>query len=374
MGAGRHSAGVWGKKVGIVVAVGIAVGSWFYSAIKPPPPKICGSDGGPPVTATRIRLKDGRFLAYLESGVPKENARFKIVFSHGFGGSRSDILRAAPNKSESNSNDSKHFFLRVTQTLELIEELGVYMVGFDRAGYGESDPNPKRSLRSAVSDVEELADALELGPKFYLVGFSLGCHAVWASIKYIPERLAGVALVAPVVNHRWAGFPKDLAKEVYKEQQVGDQWSLRVSYYAPWLLHWWMKQTWLPTSTVIKGTVPLPNELDLQKHIESIENGTSEMKKLATQQGLHESFYRDMKVMFGKWEFDPMDLKPTPFPVHLWQGDEDGLVPVRLQRYICSRLSWINYHELPETGHFLSSVPGFGDGVLRTLLLKSSST
>lgn len=71
---------------------------------------------------------------------------------------------------------------------ELIEELGVYMVGFDRAGYGESDPNPKRSRQSAAMDVIELADALELGPKFYLVGISLGCHAVWAALKYYPER------------------------------------------------------------------------------------------------------------------------------------------------------------------------------------------
>lgn len=64
------------------------------------------------------------------------------------------------------------------------------MVGFDRAGYGESDPNPNRSVRSAASDVTELADALDLGPKFYLVGFSLGNHAVWGALKYFPERLA----------------------------------------------------------------------------------------------------------------------------------------------------------------------------------------
>jgi len=70
----------------------------------------------------------------------------------------------------------------------LVEELGVYMVGYDRAGYGESDPNPSRSPKSEALDVQELADALKLGPRFYLIGFSLGGHAVWASIKYIPGR------------------------------------------------------------------------------------------------------------------------------------------------------------------------------------------
>lgn len=96
-------------------------------------------------------------------------------------------------------------------------------------------------------------------------------------------------------------------------------------------------------------------------------------RKLATQQGVHESYYRDMMVMFGKWEFDPMDLLPPSFPVHLWQGDEDGLVPVTLQRYICSRLKWIEYHELSKTGHYLSAVPGFGDLVLKTLLVSTST-
>ena len=33
-------------------------------------------------------------------------------------------------------------------------ELGVYMVGFDRAGYGESDPNPARSVRSVALDMD----------------------------------------------------------------------------------------------------------------------------------------------------------------------------------------------------------------------------
>lgn len=70
--------------------------------------------------------------------------------------------------------------------------------------------------------------------------------------------------MAPVVNYRWPGFPKNLSKEAYSKQQLGDQWALRVAYYAPWLLHWWMKQSWLPSSSVIKGGTVLPNRLDAQ--------------------------------------------------------------------------------------------------------------
>ncbi|XP_078154382.1 uncharacterized protein LOC144549499 isoform X1 [Carex rostrata] len=330
-----------------------AVAKLFYKAVEPPPPKLCGTEGGPAITAPRLRLRDGRYLAYCESGVPKEKAKYKIVIVHGFTGSRTDLVRASE---------------------EVIKELGVYMVGFDRPGYAESDPNPDRDVRSAALDVEELADALGLGPKFYLFGNSLGNHAVWGALKYIPERLAGAVLMAPVINYRWPGFPPELASETYNKQEVGDQWALRVAYYAPSILHWWMEQSWLPTSTVIKGTTYFPNKRDAEIRKTRIADGSQKKKMdLATQQGRYESIYRDMNVMFGKWEFDPMDLPEPPFPVHLFQGDEDGLVPVTLQRYIADKLSWIKYHELPETGHYLSSVPGLGDRVLRTVFGNPSS-
>lgn len=68
--------------------------AWAYQAIQPPPPKICGSSDGPPVTAPRIKLRDGRHLAYQEHGVPKENAQYKIVFVHGFDSCRHDAVAA----------------------------------------------------------------------------------------------------------------------------------------------------------------------------------------------------------------------------------------------------------------------------------------
>ena len=62
---------------------------------------------------------------------------------------------------------------------EHVEELDIYMLFFDRAGYGDSDVNPKRSLKSDTTDVEELADALQLGDKFYVVGCSMGGYPAW---------------------------------------------------------------------------------------------------------------------------------------------------------------------------------------------------
>uniref|UniRef100_A0A0C9QWR4 TSA: Wollemia nobilis Ref_Wollemi_Transcript_3398_1754 transcribed RNA sequence n=1 Tax=Wollemia nobilis TaxID=56998 RepID=A0A0C9QWR4_9CONI len=339
------------KKLFLVSFVGFL--AWAYTAIQPPPPNVCGSPNGPPVTAPRVKLHDGRHLAYKESGVPRERAKYKIVLTHGFSGSRNDTFDASK---------------------ELVEELGVYIVSFDRPGYGESDPDPKRSVKSAALDIEELADQLGLGPKFYVMGASIGGHAIWGCLKYIPHRLAGAALLAPVVNYRWPGFPANLSNEAYYQQLRQDQWALRVPYYTPWLTYWWMTQKWFPSSSVIQGNWKPLNRQDAEIFKKLTTSGRrAERMKSTVQQGVFESLHRDMIVMFGKWEFDPMDFE-NPFPnneasVHIWQGDEDALVPVLLQRYIAKRLPWIHYHELPEAGHVFNLVEGMPDRILKRLLL-----
>lgn len=70
----------------------------------------------------------------------------------------------------------------------MVEKLGIYLVSFDRPGYGESDPDPKRTIKSTALDVEELGDQLELGSKFYIIGNSMGGQVVWGCLKYIPHR------------------------------------------------------------------------------------------------------------------------------------------------------------------------------------------
>lgn len=72
------------------IAVALAVGllGWAYKALKLPPPRICGSPDGPPVTSTRVKLSDGRHLAYRESGVRKEEAKYKIIVVHGYDSSK----------------------------------------------------------------------------------------------------------------------------------------------------------------------------------------------------------------------------------------------------------------------------------------------
>lgn len=307
------------------------------------------SDDLATVGAAKIKLTDGRHLAYIERGVPKYQSRFRVIIVHGFG-------------------SSKEMSFLVSD--ELVNELGIYILLFDRAGYGESDPNPKRSVKSEASDIQEIADQLDLGPKFYVVGVSLGCYPAWSCINLIPERLAGVALVVPTINYNWPSLPSDLVKDDYRKNML--RLSLFGIRYVPKLLHWWMTQKIFPSSSVLDQNPTLFSNKDLE-----VLKNTPGYKLLCKNElkdkVVFDSLCRDFLVAFSKWDFDPLQLI-NPYPenkssVHIWQGYEDKVVPAKLQRFVSKKLPWIKYHEVPDGGHLLVYDRSVCEAVLKSLLL-----
>lgn len=79
------------KSIAVVL---IAVLAWAHQALCPPATRVCGSSGGPPVEGPRIKLRDGRHLAYLEHGVSREKANYKIILVHGFGSNKHEAHMA----------------------------------------------------------------------------------------------------------------------------------------------------------------------------------------------------------------------------------------------------------------------------------------
>ncbi|CAN0916777.1 hypothetical protein LINGRAHAP2_LOCUS29889 [Linum grandiflorum] len=314
----------------VVLMIGL-LGMVYQATQLSPPPQQADRKGEDQDAAgggdsERIKLSDGRYLAYREKGVPRSKAKYKIVLVHGFGSSK-EMNFLAPQ--------------------ELIEELGICFLVYDRAGYGESDPNPTRSVKSEALDIEELADQLELGSKFYVIGVSMGSYPVWSCLKYIPDRLEGAALIVPVVNYKWTSLPRSLIKDDYRRRLV--QLTYWFSYYAPGLLHWWVTQKWLPSSSVLERNRMFFNPHDI------------------------EVLKKDFMVGFGDWEFDPTELQnrspSNESNVHIWQGYEDRVVPFQLNRFISGKLPWIQYHEVPEGGHLIVHYSGLGEAVLKSLLL-----
>ena len=90
-------------------------------------------------------------------------------------------------------------------------------------------------------------------------------------------------------------------------------------------------------------------------------------------EGVFDALRRDFIVAFSKWDFDPLDMT-NPYPknessVHIWQGYEDKVVPVQLQRFVSRKLPWIQYHEVPDGGHLLVHDTAVCEAIMRSLLL-----
>ncbi|KAK3443793.1 hypothetical protein EUGRSUZ_B03866 [Eucalyptus grandis] len=335
----------------IAVAVVVGVLGWAYQALKPPPPKICGSRNGPPVMSPRVKLSDGRYLAYREIGAPKEEAKYKVIVIHGF-------------------DSSKDLNLPIPQ--ELIEELKIYFLFYDRAGYGDSDPNPSRTVKNEASDIEELADRLQIGSRFYVIGVSMGAYPAWGCLRYIPHRLSGISLVVPFVHYWWHSFPSRLLREAFGKLQVTDQWTFRVAHHAPWLLYWWMTQKWFTSLSIMAGNMKIFSRGDMEI-IKSCGDKINLCQEKIKHQGVHESLHRDLIAGYASWEFDPLELE-NPFPdnqgsVHLWQGMEDRIIPCEINQYIAQKLPWIRYHEVPNGGHLCIFESDLCVAVIRALLL-----
>lgn len=75
--------------------------------------------------------------------------------------------------------------------MSLLEEFGVRLIGYDLPGFGESDPHPTRNLNSSALDLSHLADSVRVNGKFWVLGYSTGSLHAWASLKYIPDKVAG---------------------------------------------------------------------------------------------------------------------------------------------------------------------------------------
>ena len=76
---------------------------------------------------------------------------------------------------------------------KLLEKYEARVVAYDRPGIGQSDPHPKQNFNTSAQDMAYIADALGMGERFWLLGYSGGGPYAWAALHYIPNRLAGTS-------------------------------------------------------------------------------------------------------------------------------------------------------------------------------------
>jgi pimeloyl-ACP methyl ester carboxylesterase len=88
--------------------------------------------------------------------------------------------------------------------VDLLLDLGVRLITYDRPGYGESDRHVGRRVADSASDVATIADALGLD-RFAIGGGSSGSTHALAAAALLEARVTRAACVAPMAPYDQLG-------------------------------------------------------------------------------------------------------------------------------------------------------------------------
>ncbi|GAA4793777.1 alpha/beta hydrolase [Actinomycetospora chlora] len=233
-------------------------------------------------------------------------------------------------------------------------ERGLRVLCPDRGGIGGSDPVPGRTIAGYADEVTALADVLGLD-RFATVGYSAGGPFALACAAGCGPRVTGTALMAGAgpIDDR-PGARDGLAASDLELLETIEQRPAR----AATMLRIQRLATRLAPSMAIKqiaGELAAPDREFLARRppaeemsffLESLRQGPA---------GVIEEY----RLWAGPWH---LDWSAVTAPVEIFQGEEDGMVPMHHAEDIAARLpaGLARVHRLPATGH-LSIQDHIGD-------------
>uniref|UniRef100_A0A6N2LQ65 AB hydrolase-1 domain-containing protein n=1 Tax=Salix viminalis TaxID=40686 RepID=A0A6N2LQ65_SALVM len=292
---------------------------------------------------------------------PVDRARFSVIAPHSFLSSR---LAGIPGVKTS-----------------LLHEFGVRLVTYDLPGFGESDPHIIRNLNSSAMDMLYLANAVGVNGKFWVLSYSSGSMHSWAALRYIPDRIAGAGMFAPMINP----YEPSMTKE--EMRRTWNQWSSRkkLLYFLarkfPKFLAYFYHRSflsgnhgqidkWMSQSLGMKDEILIKEPMFEEFWHRDVEE--------SIRQGSTKSFIEEAVLQVSNWGFSIADLQVQRKcqgngfllwlqsmishvecelvgflgPIHIWQGMDDQVVPPSMIDYISRVLPGANLHTLPNEGHF----------------------
>jgi pimeloyl-ACP methyl ester carboxylesterase len=267
-----------------------------------------------------IDLPDGRALAVVEAGDP---AGAPVVVHHGTPGS-GDIFR---------------------KTVEDAQRRGIRLIGYDRAGYGDSDRRPGRSVADVAADIAAVADALGID-RFATWGASGGGPHTLACAALLGDRVVAAATFAGAAPYGepdldfMAGMGEDNVKEFGAAVEGED--ALR-----PLLEEM--------TAGIAQAT---PEQLaEEMRTLLSPPDAAALTGELA--EYLHGTFVTATKHGVGGWADDDLaftrpwgfDVGAIAVPVQLWQGGQDLMVPQAHGEWLARHVPDADVHIAPDDGH-----------------------
>ena len=283
-------------------------------------------------TDGRVRLRDGRNLAYAEYGTPDGEP---VLFFHGTPGSRfgGRLLAAAATR------------------------LDVRIVAPDRPGQGRSTYLSHRTISEWADDVRELTDQLGID-EFAVVGFSGGSPYVAACAQAIPDRVSNAAIVsgvAPPAAPMDGTHPSNRVKTRLLQ-------SVPALVAVPVRMSTWIAKRDPDRFASLMAADSSAADRAVLSHPEIARAVRDEFVE-AVRPGVR-GIARET-VLFGRpWGFD---LGTIEGGIVLYQGERDVNVPPIMGRYLRDAIPRCRATFYPEEGH-LSTLVNHTDEIVSTLI------
>jgi pimeloyl-ACP methyl ester carboxylesterase len=219
---------------------------------------------------------------------------------------------------------------------------GVALIAPDRAGYGESTHDPKRTIESGARDVGQLIDHLELQP-CPIVGISGGGPTALACGIHFADRVTAVATVGGVGPME----PRD-------PRLPADRLITKVARYSEFatrlLLAAGLRSARRPEKLLDKmSALVARSDAELLLHdidvrsafLDDLRHRSSSTARAAG---------RDFWLFSHRWE---VDLGVLDLPVHIWHGTDDRNVPAIHAQVLAEQCPTSQLHLVEGAGHIL---------------------
>ncbi|MGI8889127.1 MAG: alpha/beta fold hydrolase [Nocardioidaceae bacterium] len=236
-------------------------------------------------------------------------------------------------------------FHRFALLSEAAAERGLRLVMSSRPGYGESTPDPGRSVAAVAADSTAILDTLG-ADRFVTLGWSGGGPHALACAALLPERCAAAAVLAGVAPYGaegldWLGGMGPENVEEFGAAQAG------VDTLTPYLENQ-REQLRDVTSDQVAGALGgLVSDVDKAALTGDFAEYVAGSFRRAVLHGI--AGWRDDDLAFAApWGFK---LDPMQVPVAIWQGREDRMVPYDHGVWLADHVAGATSHLYPDEGH-----------------------
>jgi pimeloyl-ACP methyl ester carboxylesterase len=207
---------------------------------------------------------------------------------------------------------------------EVIRELGIRLITYDRPGYCESDRQPGRTIADSATDVATVADAVGC-ERFAVVGTSGGGPHALAAAAFLPTRVVRAATVAPMAPLSELGLASWTAG-----QDPG------VIEYVGWVLE-----------GEVRMAEAFAREDELEKGGASPDDARTAATFEQTRHGLG-GWIDDEVAAMGPWGFDPGAIR---VPTAIWYDPMETILPRQHAEWLAARIPSAQLVQTDALGH-----------------------